>query len=142
RRTAEQACEADPNAPRAVTTLAALTGDVPDRVGAAAIERAMTKVLPRGAWCAQLARAFDALNEPALALGWTQRWLALHPGSVEAMADLLRRAAAAADPPRVGDAVGWVLAQPRPLATLAEPMADAIFAIVDLDRPRCRQLAR
>ena len=41
----------------------------------------MTAVLPRGPWCAELAQALEALGEGELALGWTQRWLALRPGA-------------------------------------------------------------
>jgi hypothetical protein len=152
RRCAEQACEADPTCPRAIATLAGVADragpaadavDPPDdRVGAAAIERAMTTVLPRSIWCERLALSFDHLGEPALALAWTQRWLALRPGSARAMDRFLQRAAAARDPARIGDAVGWVLAQPRPLADFAESLAAALFVLVELDRPRARALAR
>ncbi len=142
RRTAEQACEADPACARAVASLSAITEPTPDRVAAAAVERAMTTVLPRGVWCGRLARAFDELGEPALAFAWTQRWLALRPGSADAMAELLRRAAATRDGAKVGDALGWVLAQPRPLDELAEPIADAVMSLIELDRSRARALAR
>jgi len=142
RRTAEHACEADPACARAVATLSAIPSATPDRVAAAAMERAMTTVLPRGGWCGRLARAFDELGEPALAFAWTQRWLALHPGSAEAMGELLRRAAGTGDGARVGDALGWVLAQPRPLGELAEPIGAAVASLLDLDRARARALAR
>jgi cellulose synthase operon protein C len=147
RRAAEQACEADPGSARALSTLSAVTEATPDRVAAAAVERAITAVLPRGAWCERLALAFDALGEPAVAFAWTQRWLALHPGSATAMVQLLRRAAlaegaGAGDGARVGDALGWVLAQPRPLGDLAEAIAGALEALLDLDRVRARTLAR
>ncbi len=142
RRTAEQACEADPGGARAVATLSAITEATPDRVAAAAVERAMSTVLPRGVWCGRLALAFDELGEPALAFAWTQRWLALHPGSAEAMTQLLRRAAATGDGARVGDALGWVLAQPRPLVELAEPIAAAVMSLLELDKARARALAR
>src|SRR6185295_2041001 len=82
------------------------------------------------------------LGEPGLAFAWTQRWLALSPGSAEAMTELLRRAAATEDGARLGDAVGWVLAQPRPLEALAEPIAAALAALLDLDKVRARTLAR
>jgi hypothetical protein len=142
RRTAEQACEADPSCARAVATLSTIAGDTPDRMGAAAVERAMTTVLPRGVWCEQLSRAFDQLGEGDLALAWTQRWLALRPGSAEAMEQFLRRAAAARDPARISDAVGWVLAQPRPLGDFAEPIAAALHVLLEVDRPRARALGR
>src|SRR5262249_26553957 len=132
RRSAEQACEADPSSARAVATLSAIAGSTPDRVGAAAVERAMTTVLPRGAWCEQLAHAFGGLGEPGLALAWPQRWLALRPGSAEAMEQFLRRAAAVRDAARIADAVSWVLAQPRPLGDYAEPIAVAIHALLEV----------
>ena len=102
----------------------------------------MTTVLPRGAYCDRLAQAFDQLGEGELGLAWTQRWLALRPGSAEAMEQFLRRAAAARDPARISEAIGWVLAQPRPLGDFAEPIAASLDALVDLDRPRARALAR
>ena len=158
RLTAEHACEADPTCARAVATLANVAhralrthGGEPvepavdspaDRVGAAAIERAMTTVLPRSTWCESLASSFDELGEPGLALAWTQRWLALRPGSAQAMERFLYRASASRDPARIGDAISWVLAQPRPLADFVEPLADALFALVELDRPRARALGR
>jgi hypothetical protein len=142
RRAAEQACEADPTCARAVATLSTTTEATSDRIAAAAIERAMTTVLPRGVWCGRLARSFDRLGEPELAFSWTQRWLALHPGSAEAMQELLRRASATLDAARLADALGWVLAQPRPLAELAEPVAVAVMSMLDLDKVRARTLAR
>ncbi|MFT3775686.1 MAG: hypothetical protein QM820_60845 [Minicystis sp.] len=152
RRSAEQACEADPTCARAVSTLAALAdraaieqkgeSPAPDRVGAAAIERAMTTVLPRSAWCERLSRSFDDLGEPTLALAWTQRWLALRPGSGTAMELFLRRAKAEKDPARISDAIAWVLAQPRPLAGFAESLATELSELLELDRARARALAR
>ncbi|APR85618.1 Translation initiation factor 2 [Minicystis rosea] len=152
RRHAEHACEADPTCARAVSTLAALAdraavarGDgvaATDRVGAAAIERAMTTVLPRSAWCERLSRSFEELGEPTLALAWTQRWLALRPGSGTAMELFLRRAKAEKEPARIADAIAWVLAQPRPLAGFAEALAAELFELLELDRMRARALAR
>jgi hypothetical protein len=142
RRTAAQACEADPTCARALTTLSAVSPEVPDRIGAAAIERAMTTVLPRGIYCDRLARAFDDLGEPALALAWTQRWLALRPGLTSAMTLLLRRASEARDATRIAEAIGWVLAQPRPLGDFAEPIGAALLVLLQLDRGRARALAR
>ncbi len=95
RAVALQACEADATCTRAVMALAAASGGATDRVFVTALERAMAVVPPRSELCARLAAAFDALGEPDLALGWTQRRLALRPGSSEAMADLLQRAVAA-----------------------------------------------
>ncbi|MFO0756786.1 MAG: hypothetical protein U0359_09855 [Byssovorax sp.] len=142
RRTAEQAAEADPTCGRAATVLGTIAGRNDDRDGAAALERAMTVVLPHGATCGRLARIFEVLGDKELALAWTQRWLALCPGSVEAMAELLRRAAKVGDPAPIADALGWVLAQPKPLSELTEPIADTLDALLATDRSRARAFAR
>jgi hypothetical protein len=142
RRTAEQACEADPGCARAVATLSAVTEATLDRIAAAAVERAMTTVLPRGVWCGRLARAFDRLEEAGLALAWTQRWLALHPGNAEAMVELLRRATATRDASNVADALGWVLAQPRPLAEFVDAITISLASLLELDKARAKALAR
>ena len=75
------ACEADPMCARALTTLSSIPDPTPHRVSAEAIERAMTRVVPRGAWCEELSRVLDALGDPAAAFSWTQRWVALCPGA-------------------------------------------------------------
>jgi hypothetical protein len=58
------------------------------------------------------------------------------------MALLLRRAAEARDPAPIAEAIGWVLAQPRPLVDFAEPIGAALSVLVELDRGRARALAR
>ncbi|WP_437957804.1 hypothetical protein WME76_41970 [Sorangium sp. So ce119] len=156
REVAVLACEADPSCTRAVATLAAtLTADIAraaeageappfevDRAVAAAIERSITTVFPRGALCDGLARALEALGELPLALAWTQRWLALRPGSPQATAELIRRAAVARDAARLSDALAWILAQPKPLGEMAAALANALHALYDLDPERGTALAR
>ncbi|MEO7327655.1 MAG: hypothetical protein ABI193_03685, partial [Minicystis sp.] len=139
---AEQACEADPGCARAVSALARIAGSVADKAGAAALERAMTAVLPHGASCERLARTFEALEDMEPSLAWTQRWLALRPGSPQAMERLLRRAAKVRDPAPIADALGWVLAQPKPLLDLTEHIADTLDVLLEVDRPRARAFAR
>ncbi len=125
---------------------AAEAGEAPpfevDRAVAAAIERSITTVFPRGALCDGLARALEALGELPLALAWTQRWLALRPGCPQATAELIRRAAAAGDAARLSDALAWILAQPKPLGEMAAALASALHALYDLDPERGTALAR
>ncbi|WP_437608669.1 hypothetical protein WMF20_48050 [Sorangium sp. So ce834] len=156
REVAVLACEADPSSTRAVATLASIltaelsaaaeAGEAPpfevDRAVAAAIERSITTVFPRGALCDGLARALEALGELPLALAWTQRWLALRPGSPQATTELIRRAAVAGDAARLSDALAWILAQPKPLGEMAAPLASALHALYDLDPERGTALAR
>ncbi|WP_437570208.1 hypothetical protein [Sorangium sp. So ce542] len=156
REVAVLACEADPSSTRAVATLASILtaelsaaaegGEAPpfevDRAVAAAIERSITTVFPRGALCDGLARALEALGELPLALAWTQRWLALRPGSPQATTELIRRAAVAGDAARLSDALAWILAQPKPLGEMAAPLASALHALYDLDPERGTALAR
>lgn len=149
RRVAELACEADPACARAVATLGAVISaqaegleGAADRVGAAAIERTMTAVLPRGTLCDGLVRSLDAIGEPGLALAWTQRWLALRPGCPRATRELIRRAVEAHDAARLADAIAWVLAQPKPLGEMAPVLADALHALLELDSTRGLALAR
>jgi hypothetical protein len=142
RNAASQAGEADPSCTRAVMALAASSTGATDRAFAAALERAMAVVPPRSELCARLATAFDALGEPALALGWTQRRLALRPGSPAAMSELLHRAAELRDTPRLTEALGWVLAQPKPLGDLTESIVDALDVLAELDRSKVRPFAR
>lgn len=142
RSAAVQAGEADPSCTRAASALAVASAGASERGFATALERAMTAVPPRSALCARLATAFEALGEPDLALGWTQRRLALRPGSSRAMIDLLRRASARGDVVRLTEALGWVLAQPKPLVDLTEAIVDALDALADLDRSKVRPFAR
>ncbi|XXY44123.1 hypothetical protein WME91_29360 [Sorangium sp. So ce269] len=156
REVAVLACEADPSCTRAVATLASIltaelaraaeSGEAPpfevERSIAAAIERSITAVFPRGALCDGLARALEALGELPLALAWTQRWLALRPGSPQATAELIRRAAVAGDAARLSDALAWILAQPKPLGEMAAALASALHALYDLDPARGTALAR
>ncbi|AKT36678.1 uncharacterized protein CMC5_007980 [Chondromyces crocatus] len=155
RKAAELASEADPTSVRAVMTLAHLlaSDDLKPRVeglaavrsergAAAAIERAITTVIPRGILCDGLARMLEALGEQGLALGWTQRWLALHPGCGAATGHLIRRAVVARDAARLSDALAWVLAQPRPLDDLAPMLGTSLDALFELDPARATALGK
>lgn len=161
RKASELACEADPTSARAVATRAhaLIAGhDVEsseatarsatpaavrsDRLAAASVERAITTVFPRGTLCDGLARMLEGMGEHGLALGWTQRWLALHPGCIDATRHLIRRATSGRDAARLSDALAWVLAQPRPLGEMAPVLAAGLNALQDLDTTRAAALAR
>ena len=142
RAAAEQACHADPSLARPVAALAATALERRDRVGAAALERAMGVVVPRAAYCEALAATQEALGEPQLALAWTQRWLALRPGDPRAAVALLGRVTAAGDVARLGDALAWLLSQPQPLGSLAEPLGAALRRLAELDATRGGAVAR
>ena len=131
-----------PDRRSAVTELATIAASSLDRVGAAAIERAMATVVPRGELCDALAATLEGLGEDQLAFAWTQRWLALRPGAPRAMAELLRRATELGDPVRLADAVAWVLAQPEPLAELVPQIVDGLDRLLLLDRTKARARAR
>jgi hypothetical protein len=142
RKLAEQASEADSTCARAVATLALLVGAQRDRVAAAAVERAMGVIVPRGALCDGLAEALEELGEMPLALAWTQRWLALRPGCPRALKKLLRRAVSARDASRLGDAIAWMLSQPEPMGSLGRDYADALQTLFALDPARALGFAR
>lgn len=142
RRSAELACEADPTSARAIAVLATILGAHGDPAGAAAVERAMGVVVPRGELCDALARTLEAQGEIDLALAWTQRWLALRPGSLRAITELIRRAVAARDASRLSDALSWVLAQPQPIGELVEPFSEALHPLFDLAPAKAMAVAR
>jgi hypothetical protein len=139
---AELACEVDPTSARAASTRAALAAGSEDRAEVTAIERAISAVVPRGILCERLSRSLEALGDKQLSLSWTQRWVALLPGSPRAIADLVRRASDLRDVGRLAEALGWVLAQPKPLADMEEALGDALGVLFELDRARAIQLSR
>jgi hypothetical protein len=139
---AAEACEADPTCERAAVALAAVEASAKDRASAVALEQAMGIVVPRGPFCRALADTLESLGELELALGWTQRWLALSPGSPSAVAELIRRATLARSANRVHDALAWVLAQAAPLGELALPFASALELLRELDPSRALAVAR
>ena len=142
RRSAERATQADPASPRSIAALAeAAVGDR-DRAAAAALERAIAVVGPRDRWCSALAQTLEALGETGLAIGWSQRCVALRPGDREAIERLLDRLRAGRDPSRLGDALAWLLSQPQPAAWLAEPFVRALRELAQLDADRAAVVAR
>lgn len=142
RRTAEDACLADPASARAFSALARATIAAPERDAAMAVESGSSTMLIRASTCRGMANAFESVGEEALALTWTQRWLALQPGYPEAMHQLVRRASKAYDPERLEEALRWVLAQPRPLDDMATTFGEALEQMVEIDPQRASDLAR
>lgn len=141
-RAAELACHADPHSPRAVAALAGAFGADGGRTAASALERAMTIGYPRGVFCARLADALERLGELTHAVGWTQRLVALRPGDVAGVTDLVRRVLAARDSARVADTLSWALSQPQPTRPLADLMVDSIPRLAELDVDRAVVFAR
>jgi hypothetical protein len=142
RSAAEQACHADSSSPRSVAALARAVLGQRDRIAAVAMERAAGVVLPRAYLCQALAETYDALGEPAAALAWTQRGLALRPGDRATASALLERVVDAGVPARIGDALAWLLSQPEPLTHLVPLVCRAILRLAELDPPRGAALGR
>ncbi|MDI1478698.1 hypothetical protein [Polyangium sp. y55x31] len=142
RRTAEDACLADPASARALSALAKATIAMPDLDAAMAVEGGASTMLIRSSLCEGLAKSFETVGEMALAVTWTQRWLALRPGCPDAMRELVRLASQAYDPDRLEDALGWVLAQPRPLDDMSSLFGDALSLLFELDAPRAIDVGR
>ncbi len=154
RAAAERACQADPSSARAIAMLADVVSGVlggepitgrdegSARASASALERAVHVCGARGAWCAALASALEALGEHGYAVAWTQRHVALRPGDLVAIEALLARILRAKDPGRLGDALAWVLSQPQPIDSIAEPFARALRELAVLDSDRAAVIAR
>ncbi len=143
RSVAEQASRADPSQARPVGVLSNVAlARTPDRSVADALDRAMGFIVPRAALCEALADAHDALGDSALALVWTQRWLALRPGDARAAKTLLGRVTEAGDAQRLGDALSWLLSQPQPLADLAPGLCAALLRLAEIDTARGIAMAR
>lgn len=142
RRTAEDACLADPASARAFSALACATIAAPERDAAMAVESGSSTMLIRASTCSGMAQAFEAVGEDSLALTWTQRWLALQPGCPEAMHELVRRASKSYDSERLEEALRWVLSQPRPLDDMASAFGEGLELLADLDPNRAIDLGR
>lgn len=140
---AEQARHADPSSARPIGVMAAIAlrrGPGPE--SAEALESAMGVIVPRPGLCEALAEAHEALGEPALALAWTQRWLALRPGDPRAARTLLGRVTEAGDAVRLADVLSWLLSQPQPLRDMASALGAALLRLSELDAARAAGLAR
>jgi tetratricopeptide (TPR) repeat protein len=94
-----------------------------DRASPAPLERAISAIGPRAGWCRALADALDKSGQAKVAIGWTQRYLALKPGDVGAVEQLLERLVRIHDAERLGDALAWLMSQPLPM-----PQIDGLFA--------------
>ncbi len=140
--TARRASRAEPSSPRALVARALASLGRADRDGVAAIEQAISAVVPRGILCDALAAALSDLGERELAFAWTQRWLALRPASPEVSELLLRRALASGDAQAMADALGAVFAQPRPPGGFGELVADVLEALFEIDPAKAGTLAR
>src|SRR6185437_16946549 len=103
---------------------------------ASALERAISVVGARGAWCARLADVLEWLGELDYAVAWTQRYVALRPGDRAATEILINRVVRAKDGRRLGDALAWVLSQPQPAAPLSELVARGLIELATLDSDR------
>ncbi|MEO6420032.1 MAG: hypothetical protein ABIP39_11520, partial [Polyangiaceae bacterium] len=136
RQLAERACQADPTHPRAAVALATAVMGTTDRIAASALERAISVVGARGAWCARLADVLEWLGELDYAVAWTQRYVALRPGDRAATEMLINRVVRAKDGRRLGDALAWVLSQPQPAAPLSELVARGLVELATLDIDR------
>ncbi len=142
RAAAEQAGHADPSLARPAAALAAVAVARRLESDTRSIERAMGVVVPRARLCSALAAAHEDLDEPLLAIAWTQRWLALRPGDPEALRTLLLRVTHHGDAARLSDSVAWLLSQPQPLDELVEPLCEALRRLAALEPPRATALAR
>lgn len=136
------ACRTDPSLARPVAVRARIALAQPKLLGPDALERAVAVVVPRGRLCAALAQAYEAQNEPALALAWTQRWLALEPGNLSAARALLKRVARVGDAVRMSDSLAWLLSQPAPLGELADVIGETLVELAQKDAARGAGVAR
>ena len=138
----KRAVSVEPAPPRAIVARAAASLGRADRESVAAVEQAISAVVPRGILCDALAAALSELGERDLAFAWTQRWLALRPASPEVSELLLQRALASGEAQSLADALGAVFAQPRPPAVIADLVADVLDALLEADRAKAAALAR
>ena len=140
---AELAVQADPASPRSVVTLAEVLVDGErDRSAAAGLERAIALVGQRASWCAALAETLDALGETPLAVGWSQRSVAMRPGDRRSIEQLVDRLVRAGDGGQLGDTLAWLLSQPQPTAWLGALFAKALRDLARIDVGRGAVLAR
>jgi tetratricopeptide (TPR) repeat protein len=143
RSNAELAARTDPTNTRCIAALAdAAVVQNRDRRAAAALERAIGVVGPRTSWCFALADALDQIGETELAVGWSQRYVALHPGDRGAIELLLERSLRAGDGSRLRDALAWLIAQPQPATWATEALARALSNLARIDAERAAVVAR
>jgi tetratricopeptide (TPR) repeat protein len=139
---AEHGCQAESQNARCLVVLADIVQGATDRTAASVLERAITQVGARSGWCTALADALDALGEPAAAIGWTQRRVALAPGGFAAVDALLGRLVAAKDAERLADALAWLLSQPQPAKAIAGRIAPALKELGAMDPGHAVVIAR
>jgi hypothetical protein len=143
RRVGGDESEADPRSARSVAALADASAARPGDPGAAAaIERAISMIGPRAAWCSALADALEGSGEAKLAADWSQRLLAIRPGDRKAIELVLARLVRAGDASRLRDALAWLLGQPQPAVWAAERFAAALSELARLDAARASAVAR
>lgn len=142
RRAAEQACRADAQDARAIRALAAVVTDSEGRIAITALERAATVAGPTTALCLRLAQAFESAGEPAAAVGWVRRAVALRPGDPAVVEALIDRASRVGDAEALSDAIGWLLPQPVPARVTADRVAPALRTLAERDAPSAAKLAR
>src|SRR5690606_7242320 len=132
---AELACRADPSSVRAVAARAAVAeAGHGDRI--AALERGVALLPPRASLCEALADAYGQAGDALLAIAWTQRFIALRPGSLDGVRQLLERAASLSDAGRLADVLGWTFSQALPLAPLVPRIAAVLRRLRELDVER------
>lgn len=139
---AEQAAHADPSLARPAAARAKVGLATRDRWGAEAIERAMGVIVARSEMCAALADVYEDLDEPLLALAWTQRRIAIRPGDLDAARARLARIVRGGDGSRLADTLAWLLSLPQPLVELAPEIGAALRELVRLEPMRAGALAR
>ncbi len=139
---ASAASRAEPSLARPVATLAKCVVGRNDRVAIAALERAVSIVVPRSELCRALIDALESQGEESLAVAWTQRWLALRPGDPRAAQELVERVTRIQDAARLGDALLWLLAQAMPLGRLVVPLSEGLRRVAQLAPKRGGSLAR
>lgn len=138
---AELACRADPSSVRAVAARAAVAeAGHGDRI--AALERGVALLPPRASLCEALADAYGQAGDALLAIAWTQRFIALRPGSLDGVRQLLARAASLSDAGRLADVLGWTFSQALPLAPLVPRIAAVLRRLRELDVERAAAVGR
>ncbi len=142
RRVAEMATQTGAAEARCIAALADAVAGESSRPAAAVLERAISVVGPRAGWCASLARMLEELGEAGLAVGWSQRLVALVPGDRASIERLIARLLRAADPGRLGDALAWLLSQPHAATWLTEVFSRGLGELARLDVDRAAVVAR
>ncbi len=140
-RAAEIGTHSDPSATRPIVAYATAAEGKNDRVAAVAYERAMALTFPSSEFCRRLVAVLEGLGEHYAAQVWTGRWLGLRPAETAAATQLLRGSAKAGDAARLGDVVSWTVSQAHPLAGWAEPLANALTCLAEVDRSRAAEVA-